>query len=76
MFKKRSFQVKIVKDSDIEGEPVTQEEQNSKFADKCSIVNKMVKDNVKNGVLLGLGCVLAYVAADTARQCAVEVVKK
>lgn len=73
MFKKRSFQVKYVKDREQE-ETSTQEQWS--FPDKTRHINQMVKDNVRNGVLLGLGCVLAYVAADTARQCAVEVVKK
>lgn len=76
MFKKRSFQVKYVKDRDIKNEDGFQAQDNNLFADRVHIINKVMKDNIKNGVLLGLGCVLAYVAADTARQCAVEVVKK
>lgn len=76
MFKKRSFQVKFVKDGDIKNEDESQAQEYSLFAEKIYIINKMMKDNIRDGVLLGLGCVLAYVAADTVRQCAVEVVKK
>lgn len=75
MFKKRSFQVKYVKDRDVKDEETLAQDTNV-FADKIHIINKVMKDNVRDAVLLGLGCVIVYVAADTARQCAVEYVKK
>lgn len=76
MFRNRSLQVKMVKDDKKTATPYDHDMEYTKFEDKVTAISDAIKSNVKKTIVVSVGAVIAYVAADTVRQVAVELAKK
>lgn len=75
MFKNRHLQVKVVKD-DVNETHLYDQESDETFEEKVNAIGEAIKTTVKKTAFVVVGSVIAYVAADTVRQVAVELAKK